>query len=132
MSLSLKRSRSTERYSQTLRPSVFAIKTDGKERPAPWLARAIKWIVAMRPEQTRRALWLSKPVDWFKKIYSAIRRMTPKQLSRTMWLTKLFYRMDKIFPSRKNTTFGSIRDAMDNSHFRHLSKPEESPKMCKQ
>jgi hypothetical protein len=111
---------------------MFAAKTDSKDRPAPWLAKVIKWIVAMQPGQCSRALWLSKPVDWFKKMYSAMKRMTPKQLSRTMWLTKLFYRLDKIFPGRKNTTFRNIRDAMDNSHFRHLSKPHESPKMCQQ
>ena len=131
MSLSLRKRHPAEHYRQTLRPSVFAAKTDGKERPAPWLARVIKCIVAMRPGQTRRALWLSKPADWFKKLYSKITGMTPKQLSRTMWLTRLSYRLGKIMPSRKNTTFGSIKNAMDNSHFRHLSKPEESPKMSR-
>lgn len=130
MSLALRRSRPAGHYSQTLRPSVFATKTDGTERPAPWLARVIKCIVAMRPGQSRRALWLSKPVDWFKNMYSTMKQMTPKQLSRTMWLTKLSYRLGKIFPSRKNITFSNIKDAMDNSHFRHLSKPDESPKMC--
>jgi len=131
MSLSLRRGRSTEHYNQILRPSVFAERNEpGKERPAPWLAKLVKWIGTMKPEQSRRGLWLSKPAEWFKKAYHTVKQMTPKQLSRAMWLTKLFYRLDKIIPSRKNTTFRNIRDAMDNSHFRHLSKPEESPKMC--
>lgn len=130
MSLTLKRKHSAEHYNQALRPSVFAAKSESdEERAAPWLAKVIKRISAMQPEQSRRALWLSKPAEWSKKAYSAITRMTPKQLSRTMWLTKIFYKLGKILPSRKNITFKIIKDAMDNSHLRHFSKPEESPKI---
>jgi len=128
---SLSRTRRSAGYNcQSLKPSLFAPKSKLPERSAPWLARAIKWVIAIMPGQNSRALWLSKPAEWFKKLYSLIRQMTPKQLSRTMWLTKLSYKFNKIIPSRKNITFSNIKEAMDNSHFRHFSNHEELSKMC--
>ena len=122
----LNKKASLEHYSRGLRPSVFGNNKPNAKRTAPWFAKVAGWANGIMPSQSKRTLWFSKPTMWGKSIVAWVRRITPKQLNRTQWLNKMLSPFSKR-SFHHGTTFSEIKEAMDNSQFRHLSHPEMSP-----
>ena len=116
-----------EHYSQGLRPSVFGNNRPSSKRSAPWLVKIASWVNGVMPSQTKRTLWFSKPTTWGRSILAWTRHLTPKQTKRTQWLNRVLSPFSKRSIFHSGSTFGEVKKALDNSHYRHLSHPELSP-----